>query len=317
MPPFQLLAIIIGSLLAGSALAILAVGRFTSRPMRKVWTIWGSWMVLAPLMIAAVFAGRFGMIIFATIFALLAAKEFARATGLYRDWFMTGAIYLAILGCAAACAWPDADLGGLRPGAFDLFSAIPIYAVALILIIPVLRNRTEGQLQSIALATFAFVFIGWGFMHLALLTNAADWQGPAVFLIFAVEICDIAAFTFGRFAGRPAGHPRHHPLRTAISPNKTWEGALGALAVAMALPWILGFALPPSFGVVEKILVSLIIGIAGPLGDLAISVIKRDIGIKDMGAAIPGHGGVLDRIDSLLLAAPLFVRLYHQVEGLR
>jgi phosphatidate cytidylyltransferase len=99
-----------------------------------------------------------------------------------------------------------------------------------------------------------------------------------------------------------------HPLRSEISPNKTWEGALGALAVSMVLPWLLRFSFP-FFGVTQLILTGLIVGIGGLLGDLSISVIKRDIGTKDMGAAIPGHGGILDRIDSLIYVAPLFMHM--------
>ncbi|MDQ3120712.1 MAG: phosphatidate cytidylyltransferase, partial [Verrucomicrobiota bacterium] len=93
-----------------------------------------------------------------------------------------------------------------------------------------------------------------------------------------------------------------------ISPKKTWEGALGALAVSMILPWLLRFSMP-EFGAAQLILTGLIIGIGGQLGDLSISVIKRDIGTKDMGASIPGHGGILDRIDSLIYVAPLFMHM--------
>ena len=108
----------------------------------------------------------------------------------------------------------------------------------------------------------------------------------------------MAAFTCGKLFGR-------HPLRSEISPKKTWEGSIGALAVSLALPWALWFTLP-QFGPVDLIAVGLIVGIGGQLGDLSISVIKRDVGVKDMGAAIPGHGGILDRIDSLIYVAPLF-----------
>ena len=84
--------------------------------------------------------------------------------------------------------------------------------------------------------------------------------------------------------------------------------SLGALAVAMILPWLLRFSLP-SFGPWQLILSGLIVGIGGQLGDLSVSVIKRDIGTKDMAATIPGHGGILDRIDSLAYTAPLFMHM--------
>ena len=125
--------------------------------------------------------------------------------------------------------------------------------------------------------------------------------GFICYIIFATGLTDVAAFTFGKVFGR-------HPLRSQISPNKTWEGALGALGVAMILPWLLRFSFP-FFGPWQLILTGLIVGIGGQLGDLSISVIKRDIGTKDMAATIPGHGGILDRIDSLVYAAPLFMHM--------
>jgi phosphatidate cytidylyltransferase len=84
----------------------------------------------------------------------------------------------------------------------------------------------------------------------------------------------------------------------------------------MALPWLLRFTFPAFFDVKDLILIGLIVGIGGQLGDLAVSVIKRDLGIKDMGASIPGHGGILDRIDSLLYTGPLFFHLVHYYHGL-
>src|SRR3970282_2209727 len=100
---------------------------------------------------------------------------------------------------------------------------------------------------------------------------------------------DIAAYTCGRLWGR-------HRLRSSISPNKTWEGALGGLAVSLALPWLLWFSFP-HFGALELLLTGLVVGIGSQLGDLAMSLIKREVGLKDMGSLLPGHGGILDRID--------------------
>jgi phosphatidate cytidylyltransferase len=147
------------------------------------------------------------------------------------------------------------------------------------------------------------------FGHLGFLANAINAYGYVCYVVFATEVNDVAAFTFGRLLGR-------HPLRSEISPKKTWEGALGALAVAMILPWLLRFSFP-FFGPWQLILTGLIVGIGGQLGDLSISVIKRDIGTKDMAATIPGHGGILDRIDSLIYVAPLFMHMANYYYGLR
>ena len=153
-----------------------------------------------------------------------------------------------------------------------------------------------------------FVYFGWMFAHLGFLANSDHPYGYILYLVFAVEVNDIAAFIFGKLFGR-------HKLRSEVSPNKTVEGSLGALAVSLALPWLLSFSFP-HFGTLQLVLAGLIVGIGGQLGDLTISFIKRDIGVKDMGAVIPGHGGVLDRIDSLIFVAPLFFHMVRCFYGI-
>jgi phosphatidate cytidylyltransferase len=193
-------------------------------------------------------------------------------------------------------------------GWFGLFTAMPVFGTGLLLIIPILRNRAAGQLQALALSILGFLYIGWMFAHLGYLANTHDPYGYLLYVVFATELNDIAAFTFGRLFGR-------HPLRSNISPRKTWEGAIGALAISMLVPWALRFSFR-HFETRQLLLAGLIVGIGGQLGDLSISLIKRDIGIKDMGTGIPGHGGILDRIDSLIFVAPLFFYMIHYYYGI-
>jgi len=299
------LSVAVGLLvLAGAVIAGLRWG--LGKNVDHAWQSYRGWLVMVPLLLGAIFLGRVAAIVFFTVLAISGCKEFARATGLYRDWFMTGGIYLGILACGVTSLVTDPRLD--VPGWYGMFMALPVYVIAGILIIPILRNRSQGQLQLLALAIVAFVYFGWMFGHLAFLANAKHAYSYVLYLIFAVEINDVAAFTTGKLFGR-------HQLRSNISPKKTWEGALGALAVSLVLPWLLHFTFP-HFRARELILTGLIVGVGGQLGDLAISVIKRDLGIKDMGAAIPGHGGILDRIDSLIYVAPLFfhmTRYFHDL----
>jgi len=168
---------------------------------------------------------------------------------------------------------------------------------------------SDSAQSKMSLAIVGFVYIGWMFGHLGFLANTNNAYGFICYIVFATELNDVAAFTFGRLFGR-------HPLRSKISPSKTWEGALGALAVSMLLPWLFCFSFP-FFGAWQLVLTGLIVGIGGQLGDLSISVIKRDIGTKDMGGTIPGHGGILDRIDSLIYVAPLFMHMANYYYRLR
>lgn len=298
---FQIYFFVIVGLLgvAGATLVVLKWGM--KKDIASVWATYKGWLIMAPLLLGCVFGGRVTTIVFLCFISGLGFKEFARATGLYRDWWMTGAVYLGITAVGVTCLMRQPQ--DLEPGAgwYGLFIVLPVYSVALIMLIPILRNRVEGQLQAVSLAIVGFVYMGWMFGHLAFLANATNAYGYLLYILFATELNDVAAFTFGKLFGR-------HPLRSNVSPKKTWEGAMGALAVSMALPWALRFSFP-QFGTLQLVLTGLIVGIGGQLGDLTISVIKRDIGIKDMGAGIPGHGGILDRIDSLIYVAPLFFHM--------
>jgi len=305
-PVFQFYAAVALGILAvaGTALSILRFG--LKKNVEHAWKSFCGWLVMVPVLLGVIFLGRVPTIVFFTAIGIFGFKEFARATGLYSDWYMTGAVYLAMIatGCMMLPTDPKQDV----PGWYGMFMAWPVFAIAGILLIPILRNRVQGQLQLIALSIVGFIYFGWMFGHLTFLANAKYAYAYLLYVLFAVELNDVAAFTFGKLFGR-------HPLRSNISPKKTWEGALGALAVSMALPWLLHFTFP-HFVPRDLILAGLIVGIGGQLGDLAISVIKRDLGIKDMGAAIPGHGGILDRIDSLIYVAPLFfhmVRYFHDL----
>jgi phosphatidate cytidylyltransferase len=282
---------------AGAILALLRWG--FRKDVTSLWKTYRSWLIMAPLIFGLIWAGRVATIIGFSLIALVGFKEFSRATGLYRDWWITGTVYLGIVAVALIAVFPHPRGGSA--GWYGLFMTAPVYVVAVLLLVPVLLNRTQGQLQALALAILGFVYIGWMFSHFPFLANSDRPYAYLLYLVFAVELNDVAAFTFGKLLGR-------HKFRSNISPNKTWEGALGALAVSMALPWLLRDTFP-HFGPVQLLLSGLIVGVGGQLGDLSISVIKRDIGVKDMGALIPGHGGVLDRIDSLIYTAPLFLHM--------
>jgi phosphatidate cytidylyltransferase len=299
--------VLISLAIAGAVLGFLrfVLKKETASMFKTYW----SWILIAGIGFIVVFLGRIPTIVGVTFVALYAFKEFARVSGLYRDAWMTGAVYAGIVTVGIASVISDPR--GAEPGTgwYGLFVAVPAFAIALILLIPILRNRARGELQRISLAIIGFVYIGWMFGHLGFIANSRNAYGFVCYIIFATALTDVAAFTFGKIFG-------YHPLRSEISPNKTWEGALGALGVAMILPWLLRFSFP-FFGAWQLFLTGLIVGIGGQLGDLSISVIKRDIGTKDIAATIPGHGGILDRIDSLVYAAPLFMHMTGYYYSLR
>jgi phosphatidate cytidylyltransferase len=136
--------------------------------------------------------------------------------------------------------------------------------------------------------------------HLGYMANDADFRPIVMLIILTVELNDVFAYIAGKTFG-------HRKITPQTSPNKTLGGALGALILTTTLVSTVGHFVFAGSGVdtpVRLIGLGLIVSVAGQFGDLMVSSIKRDIGIKDMGASIPGHGGLLDRFDSMLLVAP-------------
>ncbi len=265
----------------------------------QIWKSFKAWFVMAPIALLAV--GMHQQVLVAALFFLsvFAIKEFARATGLYDDWGFVTVIYggLLILYASIWVSW------------YGLFVAVPVYIISFILMIPIFRNQYADMLRKVALSVVAFIYIGWFLSHLGFLGTHPYRCALLLFIIIGTELNDAAAFTCGKFFGK-------HPLISNISPKKTVEGSLGALAVT-SLYVVSVRAWLPGFGAAAVLLSILIIWIGGTLGDLVVSYIKRDIGIKDMGTLIPGHGGLLDRIDSLIFVAPFYFHMVAYYVGFK
>ena len=274
-PTFRNYIVLTTILLSIAGLILLILRVAAKKDVRSVWLTYRSWLLMVPIIALTIFLGREAVIVGAALLAVFCFKEFARATGLYADWWITGVVYVLILACMTATLFE----------AWAVFNAMPVVAVAAIFLVPIVRNRSAGQLQTTALAVLGFVLVAWSLSHVGWLARSRQPYGMLLFVIFATEVCDVAAYVGGKlFGGRR--------MRSEISPKKTWCGSVMALGVAMALPWLLAFSLS-GFGTTEKLFAGAIVGLGGQFGDLAISLIKRDLGIKDMGAALPGHGGLL------------------------
>ncbi len=310
MSPAEMLRSPVALFYAAAAFGLLLAAGLVFAALRlhsgPAWQAYRGWLFIVPVTAIALILGRESAIVFFTAVGLLGFREFARTTGLSEDRYLTGGVYLGILAVGVVALVPDPARPGT--GRYDLFMVLPLFVIVGILVIPILRNRVQGQLHALAVAVVGFVCFGWMFGHVAFLANTEHAYAYLVYLLFAVELNDVAAFVAGKLFGR-------HALRSNISPRKTWEGALGAVAFSLALPWALWFTFP-HLGPRDLLAIGLIVGIGGQLGDLAVSVVKRDLGVKDLGSIIPGHGGILDRIDSLIYVAPLYfhyLRLHHDL----
>jgi phosphatidate cytidylyltransferase len=148
-----------------------------------------------------------------------------------------------------------------------------------------------------AATLLAVVYVGWLLGHGVLLRTAADGSSLVLLLVGTTWAGESAAYAVGSLLGR-------HPLAPVISPRKTKEGAVGQLVVSILAAVVLGAWLLPRWSVWAAIVAGALLGVVGQIGDLVESVMKRSLGAKDTGGLIPGHGGVLDRLDGLLFNAP-------------
>ncbi|NJD05940.1 MAG: phosphatidate cytidylyltransferase [Methylococcaceae bacterium] len=188
-------------------------------------------------------------------------------------------------------------------GMFIIF--IPVYAFLFLPMRMVTIGETRDFLKAAGTIHWGLMTLVFSLSHLAFLLvlpgaedKAAGGPGLVLFLVLLTESNDVAQYVWGKSLGRRKIIPK-------VSPNKTWAGFLGGVATTTALavglaPWLTPMDLE------HAAMAGLLIGISGFVGDVVVSALKRDLGVKDSGALIPGHGGVLDRIDSLTYTAPLF-----------
>jgi phosphatidate cytidylyltransferase len=176
-----------------------------------------------------------------------------------------------------------------------------ILVVLVLLIISLLFMITSKDLSTtttkIGIMFFGIFYIGFLLSHILMINLIEDGKKWVLFLIITVWSGDVLALLFGSFWGR-------HKLYPKISPNKTFEGLLGALIGPVISGTIYSWLLLPSLDRMKCIFLAIGIGLFGQLGDFTESMIKRSANVKDSGSLIPGHGGMLDRVDSFLFSSP-------------
>ena len=295
------LIIVVGFFLA-AGLAVFAAELKSGKPDANLRKRYFSWYLIAPVVLIPSYFGGLPYAILVCTLALWCLREFFGVVNLsdapaFRWVGRLGGIAL-ILAAFLETSPNLVGLEGLGLVQPFFFYVLPVFIIMLVLITPVLLQRYEGMLAKEAFTIFGILYFGWFLGHLVFLRNLPDGFGCIIFLTMAVALNDVMAYTVGRICGE-------HQLAPLISPKKTVEGALGGLAGCLLAAALFGYAVP-SLNVWQLAGGAVLISIASPLGDLIISVIKRDMSVKDSGNLIPGHGGLLDRCDSLIFATPVF-----------
>lgn len=253
-------------------------------------------LVLGGIAIAAVVISPLTLLAFLLILCLVAAGE------LFRLVRAIGVRPLPLVGFAA--------IGGMFAAAYDrgdrFVSVVPGVAAATVgtsFLVLLLRRRREGAVPAIAATLFTTLYAGMlGAYMIAMRRSAFGFRQVLVFGLMAV-LHDAGSFFLGVAAGR-------HPIARGVSPDKTWEGWLGGTLFTFTVAAVAAWRLDPPFTLGRSLVLAGLVSIVAPLGDLAESALKRDAGVKDAGTMFPGHGGVLDRIDSVLFVAPVFFHAF-------
>src|SRR5438132_12192417 len=257
---------------------------------KELWDRYRSWIWLALCILIPILAGRFWTILAVATLSFLCYREYARITGLFRERTISLIVVIGILFVTFA------ELDNW----YRLFVALFPLTVALIAIGGLIADQPKGYIQRVGLGVLGFALFGSGLGHLGYMANDWNYRPILLLIIGAVELNDIFAYICGHLFG-------HRKFVPNTSPNKTIGGALGAVVLTTPLVAIAAHFIWRNTALDNQIcLISLglIVILVGQFGDLMLSAIKRDLGLKDTAKLIPGHGGLLDRFDSLILVAP-------------
>lgn len=190
-------------------------------------------------------------------------------------------------------------------GMFIIF--IPVFVFLLLPMRMVMIGETQGYLRAAGTLQWGLMTTVFSISHMAYLLNmparlsahgTITGEMLVFYLLVLTQINDIAQYLWGKMLGK-------HKIIPKVSPNKTAEGLVGGMLTTTLLAWLLAPWFTP-MNPLHAVLAGLLISLFGFIGDVVISAVKRDIGIKDSGSLLPGHGGILDRLDSLTYTSPLF-----------
>lgn len=258
-----------------------------------------AWWVMVALIAIAFLFGKDGMIVLFALISFAALREFVTLTHSRRSdhWVLLG-MFGIIIPVQYWLVWTE------WYGLFTIF--IPVYCFLIMPAITALHGDTERFLERIAAQQWAVMLAVYCVSHVpALMTlPIPGYENRSLlliaFLIVTVQGSDVLQYIFGKLFGK-------HRFSPTVSPSKTWEGLIGGLLSASALGALLYWLTP--FSPLEAAGVAFLACLMGFLGGLVASAIKRDQGVKDWGHLIEGHGGMMDRADSLVFAAPVFFHI--------
>ena len=261
---------------------------------RVITALWG-----IPLLVAIIWFGEPWFTILVAVWGLLAAFEFYR---LVTGSGVSPLTYFGLIWTLLFIIGRNPALLAILESRPDLHLLMPILltsGIVLSFICLLLRRQKGGAFAGWAWTLAGMLYVGWLLGYLVSLRGMDDGRNWVFLMLFTTFGSDTTAFFIGRAVGR-------RPLAPNISPGKTWEGAIAGVLGAMLVSLFFLLPTPLSLSTYlswwQVLLLGLLVSVFGQLGDLVESLLKRNMGVKDSGRLIPGHGGVLDRMDSIVFA---------------
>lgn len=289
---------ILGLLVISSSAVALLSRRHPERKYDELRKRVNTWWVMAGMFAVALILSRTLSLVFFAFISFLALKEYLSLIPTRRaDRRPLFWMYLAI---PLQYYWVHVEWYGL------FITFIPVFCFLLIPMRMLIVGQVEGYIRAAGTLNWGLMTTVFSLSHAAFLlilrpqAHLEMHAGPGLmlYLVLLTQLNDVAQYIWGKSLGR-------RKIVPAVSPNKTWGGFLGGVGTTMFLAWLLGPVLTP-MNFSQSVLAGLIISVGGFFGDINLSALKRDLGIKDTGSILPGHGGILDRVDSLTYTAPLF-----------
>jgi len=278
----------VGGLLAIALAALVLRSRFRWQRLKNdlLFQRWRTWSVIAPVYALAVLGGQVSTMLMVSLLIVQGLREYGRLVELPRPYFT----FLLVTGAIAA------PVALISEGAFRILPPLLLMGATLL---PLFLSRTQSNVRELAFTALGWGLIAWFLAHMVLTQKyVEDGTGLLLILGLSVALSDVGAFVTGKAFGK-------HKMAPRLSPNKTWEGALGNIMGAYLGLGLMLFAVPEDAHWILVGAFPLVIAVGAIWGDLVESAVKREFGAKDAGRLLPGFGGILDRIDSLLIAAPL------------
>ncbi|PHS34670.1 MAG: phosphatidate cytidylyltransferase [Sulfurovum sp.] len=271
----------------------LIYSKFPTQELKDRINSW--WIIIAFFTVGAILNTTMAMFFFGLLSYLALKEYFSLIPSRQTDRRVMFYAYLAIV--------PQYYFAGIEwYGMFIIW--IPVLMFLILPFRQVLIGETQGFLENTSRVQWGLMMFVFGLSHLAYMitlspvgSNSVGGTELVLYLVLLTELNDVLQYVWGKSIGKRKIIPK-------VSPNKTVEGFLGAFVSISMLAVLFSFLTP--FTWYEALIAGMIISWAGFIGDVVVSMIKRDIGVKDSGNMLPGHGGILDRVDSLIYTAPLF-----------